>query len=371
MDDTYEVLIVGARVAGAALATFLGEAGHKVLLVDRASFPSPTPSTHFFRGAHLVRILKRLGVLTDVLNTGAPPLTRELFYFGGSPTPVTSAPQDAGDIGHGLSVRRATLDSLLVRRAQSFPSVTFLPRTRVGALLKTNERVTGARLVSETGESFDVQANIVVGADGRHSFIARAVQAPIEESAPAVRGMFYRYVNNYPSWDGCPLDAAEFSLFENEITYVFPSDAGTTCHALSVGSEHFHWIRERIEDRFKDQLERHPGVKDRLLEAHHVSRVLASYPEPSVMRVPAGPGWALVGDAGVHQDPWSGVGMDCAGTHAELLAEELTSWLNGRAPEDSWRRRYHQRRNSHVRPLFQQTISLARDLRPITGGRHA
>ena len=87
MRDRYDVIVVGARVGGSALTALLGDAGLSVLLVDRARFPSTTPSTHFFRGAGMVGVLERLGILDEVLELGCPPLTREFNYTDGGRSP--------------------------------------------------------------------------------------------------------------------------------------------------------------------------------------------------------------------------------------------------------------------------------------------
>ena len=80
------------------------------------------------------------------------------------------------------------------------------------------------------------------------------------------------------------------------------------------------------------------------------------------MRVPAGPGWVLVGDASVHQDPWTGAGMDTAGRHAVMAADAVADWLSGHATEEDVLRRYHRDRDEHVLADWTECTSLARDL---------
>ena len=102
MRDRYDVIVVGARVAGSTLAALLGDSGASVLLLDRARFPSTTPSTHFFRGAGMVSVLSRLGVLDDVLALGCPPLAREFNYGDGGSEAVEGPPQEPGEVGFCL-----------------------------------------------------------------------------------------------------------------------------------------------------------------------------------------------------------------------------------------------------------------------------
>ena len=133
MRDRYDVIVVGARIGGSTLAALLGDAGASVLLLDRAPFPSTTTSTHFFRGAGMVGVLERLGVLDEVLELGCPPLTREFNYEDGAAKGEEGPPQDPGTVGYCLSVRREPLDLILLRRAAA--SVDFEARAKVVELL--------------------------------------------------------------------------------------------------------------------------------------------------------------------------------------------------------------------------------------------
>ena len=148
-----DVLIVGARVAGATLATMLGAGGMQVLLIDAASFPSTTLSTHFFRGEWGVSALVRLGVLDEVLALGPPKLVCQYDYGGGSLEPQVSGAQNPGAPGFCLSVRREPLDDVLVRRAAREPTVTLLQGTRFVDLVRDGDRILGARIVATAKNS--------------------------------------------------------------------------------------------------------------------------------------------------------------------------------------------------------------------------
>src|SRR5215210_9033439 len=203
----YDVIIVGARVAGCSLAALLGDAGHRVLIVERAAFPSPTISTHFFRGAGLVSVLQRLGLLERVLALGAPRLGRQYNYAGGAAEATVGPPQNPGSVGYCLSVRREPLDHLLAERACRSRSVDLLQRTRADALLWDADRVCGARLTTPAGER-SVRARVVVGADGRHSFVARAARAPEEDRQRGCRALYYSYLRDFPAANGKCVDGA-------------------------------------------------------------------------------------------------------------------------------------------------------------------
>jgi menaquinone-9 beta-reductase len=365
-DRQFDVVVVGARVAGAALASLLGDAGHETLLVDRSSFPSPTLSTHFFRGGGLVSVLDQLGVLDDVLALGCPKLTKQYTYLHGGADAMPAGAQNPGDAGYCLSVRREPLDALLLDRARATEHVEVWEKTTVEELTFVNGEVAGVR-VRVDGESSLIGARVVVGADGRHSTIARLAGPEPERTDAGCRALYYQYVEGWRGPAGEAPDAAEFSLNGDEIAYVFPSDSGQTCVALSVNLADYAVLRSDLNATYRAHIATHEGLRERFAASTPVSRVVGCGPEDSYVRVPWGPGWALVGDAALHQDPWTGMGMDCAGTHAAILAEELDAWLSGSCTYEAAMSRYHERRNAGALEGYEVTVSGARDLAKLVG----
>ncbi|MGH2597196.1 MAG: NAD(P)/FAD-dependent oxidoreductase [Actinomycetota bacterium] len=361
MEVECDVLVVGARVAGSISAALLGRAGYRVLLVDRAHFPSSTLSTHYFRGGRLGSVLASLGVLEEVLALGSPPLICDYNYEGNDPTPDVTPPQDPGDVGFALSVRREPLDHLLVQRARAEPMVEVREGTAVTSLVRDGDRVEGAWL----SDGDVVTARLVVGADGRSSSVAANVGAGEQIREPATRAMYYRYFLGFTNPVGAGPDGAEFSLVGDELLYAFPSDAGTTCVAVSVNLEDFAVMHQNAERVFHERIGAHPGLGPRLSRCTLDGRLLGCGPKDHLVRIPVGPGWALVGDASLHQDPWTGNGMDCAGVHATFLAAAIDDWLAGRVPESEAFARYHAQRDEHALADFHETVELGRDLRQL------
>jgi 2-polyprenyl-6-methoxyphenol hydroxylase-like FAD-dependent oxidoreductase len=78
----HDVVVVGARVAGSATAMLLAGLGHDVVVVDQASLPSDTISTHSIARSGVVQ-LRRWGLLDEVLDSGAPPTRQVTFHAGG------------------------------------------------------------------------------------------------------------------------------------------------------------------------------------------------------------------------------------------------------------------------------------------------
>jgi flavin-dependent dehydrogenase len=364
---SYDVVVVGARIAGATVAALLGDRGVSVLLVERVRFPRTTISTHFFRGAGLVSVLDRLSLLEPVLALGSPPLRREWSFGFGNPGPEVGPAQDPGEAGYCLSVRRAPLDELLLERARRCPGVEIAQPVSVRGLIKEDGRVVGVRL-DDKGQEHDVRSRIVIGADGRHSLVARGVEAPSERAIEPLRTLYYRYVSGWLGPDGAAPDAAEFSLNGDEMAYVFPSDGGVACVGLSAHHDGFSAFRSDPDGELDRRLGAHPGLAPRLREAVAVGRAAGGPPEPNWMRTPCGPGWALVGDAGLHQDPWTGEGMDNAGTSAVSAAEAIGDWLTGQATEHEALERYRRLRDERLLASFEQCTSLGRDLTQLVGG---
>ena len=113
--NEYDAIVVGARCAGVADGDAAGRQGHRVLMVDRASFPSDTLSTHLIH-APGVAALDRWGLLDEVIATGCPPVDTYSFDFGPFTIAGTPPPRDGvGSIAY--APRRTVLDKILVDAA--------------------------------------------------------------------------------------------------------------------------------------------------------------------------------------------------------------------------------------------------------------
>jgi flavin-dependent dehydrogenase len=178
--------------------------------------------------------------------------------------------------------------------------------------------------------------------------------------------VYYCYLRDFPGPGGSVPDGPEFSRIGDEIAYVFPSDGGLACVALSVNLPTFRWMRQRPRERFCERIAAHRGLAGRFCEATWEGRLLACGPEGNYVRVPVGAGWALVGDAGMHQDPWSGTGIDKAMVHATFLAEALGDWFAGHRSEQEALAAYHARRNTDGVASYRMTVDLSRDLRQLS-----
>jgi menaquinone-9 beta-reductase len=343
-----DVVVVGGRVAGSLTALRLTERGATVRVLESRHFPSDTLSTHFFRGDGLVRSLAEVGVLDEVLETGAPRLHCEYFAVDDNPA-AQGPPQDPGDFGFCLSVRRVTLDAILSRRCET-AGVDVRTGTRVVDVIREDGRVLG--VVDNEGVAH--RARAVVGADGRRSRVAWLVDAPYDERHAAARAMYYRYA---AGWQSPEEMGPEFSLVGDELAYVFPSDGDVACIALSITLAAHEAAHADPGGHLEERLRAHPSLADRADGLVWQGGVFTGRPADSVLRRAAGPGWALVGDAGTGQDPWAGMGMDTAARQAEVFAEAFTEHA------EDWEAAYTRLRGERTLAGYVDATRFAPDLR--------
>jgi 2-polyprenyl-6-methoxyphenol hydroxylase-like FAD-dependent oxidoreductase len=350
--SNHEVVVVGARCAGAATAMLLARQGHDVVMVDRTTMPSDTLSTHAISRGGVVQ-LSRWGLLDDLLASGAPPIRQVSFHLGGE-ADVRTVKSSAG-VDHLLAPRRYVLDSILAEAAQDAGASFLSGHTVLDTIVEPGTgRVTGVVVRDEHGTVRQVTADVVVGADGLHSRIARSVGARVVDARPSDAATWYAYV------DGLDAEGFEFHLGDRSFAGLF----------LTNGREANVWVcspadHARLEghDRtaaFLDLLRRTaPSLADRVDRAVITSPVRGAVRFPNQVREAAGPGWALVGDAAYHRDPITGHGITDAFRDAELLAGHLAGALRGEVPEAVALTAYEQERRAALAPIFELTCRLA------------
>jgi 2-polyprenyl-6-methoxyphenol hydroxylase-like FAD-dependent oxidoreductase len=356
----YDVIIVGARVAGSALAALLGQHRHRVLLLEKAHFPSDTLSTHFFR-APALRVFERLGVLDEV-KSAAPPLTVLWNYIDGH---VLSDPIEASEahLRYFLCERRITLDWILFQRVKREPNVEVHQGAQVRELIWREGRVAGVRWSEEDG-IHEASARVVIGADGFYSTLAKLLDPAYETQFPVRRCMYYSYFQGIE-----PLDEASFAehhFVDDTLTYVFPTDANLTLVAVTVPIDEFAAFKKEPLKRLRAHLDSLPLLAPRLHHAEIAADVKGAGNIPCYQRVPYGPGWALVGDSQQIMDPWSGMGIDHATTHASLLADLLHHYLREDAAWEASMSDYHAQARQWSEKTYRRTSTYAADLRPMT-----
>jgi flavin-dependent dehydrogenase len=202
MDKEYDAIVVGARCAGSPTAMLLARKGYKVLVVDRASFPSDTLSTHVIH-APGIAALNRWGLLDKVTASGCPPVETYSFDFG--PFDIKGAPRPIDGFSAAYAPRRTILDKILVDAA-SDAGAEVRERFTIDEVLIEDGVVTGIRGHGEDGDSVVERARVVIGADGRSSNIAKAVHPDQYNDKPNLQWSYYTY------WSGLPVDGFEIVI---------------------------------------------------------------------------------------------------------------------------------------------------------------
>jgi flavin-dependent dehydrogenase len=339
----FDVIVVGGRVAGAATGLLLARKGFKVLVVDKARFPSDIPHGHFIhrQGPGL---LHRWGVLESIVRSGCPAVTDWTMDLGDFPLTGTSLV--ANGVAFAYAPRRRVLDTILIEAAIA-AGAEFRDGFSVDDYLSDGTIVTGIRGRSyERGARINERARITIGADGRHSSLARAVGAPAYEEIPPLACWYFSY------WSGTGIDGLEMYLRDGNLIFAHPTHDGLTAVFIGWEISEFARVRQNIAVSFMKALKRAPALEQRIRSGRQEERFYGAADLPNFFRKPYGPGWALVGDAGLHKDPCMALGICDALRDAELLASVLDEGLSGRQRLLDALAGYEQQRNAAVMQLY-------------------
>lgn len=341
----YDVIVIGARCAGSPTAMLLARAGYNVLLLDRATFPSDKLSTHYIQPMG-VQYLEDWGLLERVVATGVPAIRTFSVFIGGAPVPTPPLERPA------YCPRRYLLDSILVDAAVE-AGAELRSGFRVEEVAMEGERVMGIAGRDREGNLTRESARFVVGADGHHSLVARAVRAPEYRQREALTGGYYSY------FSGIEMEGAEVHISDRGGVLAFPTNDGRVCIAAGGPRSEFHAYRADIEGRFFSILDASPLFAARVRAGKREERWMGTADVPNFFRKPWGDGWALVGDAGYMKDPVTGFGITDAFRDAGLLAKALDLALSGELPAAEALRGYQDRRDAAALPIYEMTLAMA------------
>ncbi|HEU5100857.1 MAG TPA: NAD(P)/FAD-dependent oxidoreductase [Roseiflexaceae bacterium] len=328
-NTNYDTIIVGGRPAGATLAARLGQAGLRVLLLERATLPSaPAASCPAIYPATM-RLLDEIGADEAAYARGTPRLRRMLSevrddFRVSIPLPAVHSRD------YLYAIDRARFDAALWQTAAASPGVDALQGFAVTDLLRDGERVTGVAGRAADGASLRFSADCVVGADGRFSLVARKVGArSYDQRDDLPTTIYYAYWRNVaPYDDGGPLIMSYGS--GRGYGYLFMDSAdGMTCVALEGRSAVLEQADEKGAARYRQLLQAHPRIRRRLAHAEMVGEVRGMRDIGNLYREAGGPGWALVGDALHQKDPLDGQGIYDAVFTAKALSQAILDWKRG------------------------------------------
>jgi 2-polyprenyl-6-methoxyphenol hydroxylase-like FAD-dependent oxidoreductase len=346
MNVDYDVIIVGGRVAGSATALLLSRLGHRVLIIDRNDPTKEILSTHAIMRSGVLQ-LQRWGVLQRILDRGTPPIQHIVLGFGEQQIGFDF--REAYGVEALSAPRRHILDVELLEAALE-AGAEFRKGHRLTDLIYDNSGRVAGVTGNANGQPFTLRSRFVVGADGLRSKVAAAVNAAVYETHAPASAYTYGYFAGITSgsYDAyfAPGLASGFIPTNDGLTVVFT--ARPTAKGI-INEDEFYRLAVASS----------PNMAAQLQTAERVSQFYRTLGLPGFLRVPAGSGWALVGDAGFTKDPLSAHGISDALRDAELCARAVDAVLNERESESDALKTYHVLRDQFALPLQRETRALA------------
>jgi 2-polyprenyl-6-methoxyphenol hydroxylase-like FAD-dependent oxidoreductase len=352
----YDVIIVGARVAGASTALLLARRGWRVLALERTARGSDTQSTHALMKSAVFQ-LQRWGVLDELFAAGVPSIRQTTFHYGDESVVVPLQP--TADIPALVAPRRTVLDPILADAARD-AGAEIHHETRITSVLRRADgRVIGVTGNAPDGAPFRAHAPLVIGADGTHSLVARAVDSPDQIRGDSSGAVVYAYFGAAERSDD-DFAGYEWCYRPGRSAGVMPTNGGILAW-IGVAPNRFRTeLRADVEAGFWRTLRTAgPEVHDRIAARERTSRFQIFTGAPGYLRRCAGPGWALVGDASHFKDPLATHGITDAVRDAELLALAADEGLNDPEAMPAALARYQQQRDHLSLPLLVTADRLA------------
>ena len=327
----YDAIVVGARCAGSTLALALAREGQSVLVVDRDELGSDTLSTHAFFPNTIVR-LEELGVI-DRMNAEHTlrPMVHYVWILGHE---LEGTFSDIGGWDRSLSPRRVVLDRALAEAAMD-AGAEFRFGTQVRSLIGSGTEDDPVRGV-ELDDGTRIEGERVYGADGRASSVAGMLDLPKNEPRSSNMSMLIAYWRGIGPVERMTIAAREASGF-NRIPCEDDIDL-----LVALGPPDFtRGDAETRERRYHETIRDFPEVFDasKLDGAEMITgvRVVPETMLRGFFRQAAGPGWALVGDAGHFKHPATAQGISDAIEQALYVADAVSGSDPGLEGYEAWR----------------------------------
>ena len=350
MRQSFDAIVVGARCAGASTAMLLARLGLRVLMVDKAAFPSDIAHGHFIHRQG-PRLLQKWGILERIVKSGCPASTS--FTLDTPLARLEGKDLVLDGVAFGYGPRRSVLDRLLIE-ASIEAGVEFRQNFRVESYVVECDRVAGIRgKTGPNGTVVEERAAITIGADGRSSGLARTVRPAEYACAPTLTCWYFSY------WSDVPTTGLEIYARNQRVIFVFPtSDDLMGVFVAWPISEHAA-VSADVERHFNEAIDLVPDFSARLRSGRRAEPFRGAANLPNFLRKPYGPGWALVGDAGCHKDPYLALGICDAFRDAELLAEAIGADISGDR-SDTALADYERLRNASTIPDYEANLARAR-----------
>jgi flavin-dependent dehydrogenase len=345
----FDAIVVGARCGGSPTAMLLARRGYRVLLVDRATFPSDTISTHWIWQLGMA-CLKRWGLLDRVLDTNCPPFRTMGLDLGAFQ--LTGDPPAADGMAEICVPRRTVLDKILVDAAAE-AGAEVREGFSVTGLTFSDSQVTGISGRERGGAEIQEHARIVIGADGRNSLVAKAVGSKKYNAKPGISCGYYAY------WSGVAPHTPAIHPQPRRVIITFPTNDAMTVTYFGCPLADFALVRTDPERHLADAVRLVAGLEEPFRGGSRVERIRGAADLPNFFRQTFGDGWALVGDAAYHKDPIIAQGISDTFRSAEWLADAVHEGFSGSRPLNEALAEYQRVRDERFTPMYELSCSLA------------
>lgn len=322
--QSFNAVIVGASLAGCTAAILLARRGLQVALVERNPDPGAYKQlcTHFIQPSATATI-RRLGLDRAIEASGGVRNHIDLWtrwgWIRGDLSDAAGAPL------HGYNLRRQTLDPLVRDMAANTPGVTLFAGWSAQSLRRDGARISGVHLQGPDSAGADLDAPLVVAADGRNSRLAELAGLRPKVSENCRGGVFAHYRN-------ARLHSGERSQMwfaEPDVAYTFPNDDGVILLTWMPSRERMPELQQDPAGALERFISGLPDGPD-LSRAERITPVIQVKNYPNLFRPPVMHGMALIGDAAASMDPLFGVGCGWAFQSAEWLVDAVADALAAR-----------------------------------------
>jgi menaquinone-9 beta-reductase len=330
----YDVAIVGASLAGCGAAIMLARSGARIALIEKSPDPQAFKRicTHYIQSSG-IRPLERMGLIEPMMRAGAVRARACAWTRWGWVDPFPSSRMPSG-----INLRRERLDPLIRRIAAEAPGVDLILGHTVQELVFEGERVSGCRARDPHGNTLELRTQLLVGADGRGSRVAKL--APVEtKTSPHGRFAYGAYFEG-PQYARSP--HSSLWLLDPDMAGAFPTDSGLTFYAVMPAMERLPQFRDDPAAALTSFIAGIPEAPP-IAQSQLVGEVTGKIDMTNVINTPTAPGLALVGDAASAVDPLWGVGCGFALQSSEWLADSIVPALGGAEPLEQGLRRYRRR----------------------------
>ncbi len=344
----YDVIIVGARASGSSTAWLAANAGLKVLLIDRHKFPSDTISTNYIHQPGCAQ-LKRWGLLNKIIAAGTPPITSTRLQI--KDFAIHGSISKNFDQLEAYAPRRYILDNILLEAAKE-ANVDVRENCTLLGLEWKNGRCCGIKARHKNKHISTEQAHLIIGADGMRSSTANLVGARMTHYDMLLTCVYYSF------WEQLK---PEYELYESSDCWVgaIPTNNNTLI-ATYFPQSAFNAVRKNAMKNHLNAIKlAAPLLYEKTQSAKLVEGLWGTGDQQNFFRQAAGPGWALVGDAGHHKDSITARGITDSLIQAELLVSHIKHTIHDQKKLDTSLYDYTKDRDRLMMPGYRAALSVA------------